>query len=159
MKENKQHGAFSFITGGGTYQEAKFEEDADTVVAHYRNKGYIEAQVGTPELKTLRGLDGRQDPLDPAAHAGHRGRALQGRRVRLRRQHGRQDRRACGRCSSCSRATGTARSAIRDGLRKAQEVYGGGGYFEFTGYPDLKPHDRRPRPGPLAGAGRARPST
>ena len=29
MKENKPKGLLAFITGGGTYQEAKFEEDAD----------------------------------------------------------------------------------------------------------------------------------
>ena len=28
---------------------------------------------------------------------------------------------------------------VRDGLKKAQEAYGGGGYMEFTGYPDLNP--------------------
>src|SRR5690606_11455758 len=53
MKDTKQHSALSWLTGGGTYKESKFEEDADKVVAHYRNKGYIEARVGTPELKTL----------------------------------------------------------------------------------------------------------
>ncbi len=53
MKENKERGFLSFITGGGTYQEAKFEEDAEKVQAHYRNNGYIYAQVGQPELKTL----------------------------------------------------------------------------------------------------------
>ena len=30
---------------------------------------------------------------------------------------------------------------VRDGLRKAQEIYGAGGYMEFTGFPDLKPSD------------------
>ena len=30
---------------------------------------------------------------------------------------------------------------IRKGLEKAQEVYGAGGYFEFTGYPDYKFRD------------------
>src|SRR6185369_5438181 len=28
---------------------------------------------------------------------------------------------------------------VRDGLKKAQEAYGAGGYMEFTGYPDLNP--------------------
>ena len=32
MKENKAAGWFSFITGGGTYKEDKFEEDADKVI-------------------------------------------------------------------------------------------------------------------------------
>ena len=38
---------------------------------------------------------------------------------------------------------------VREGLRKTQEVYGGGGYFEFTGYPDLKPQP--PPAGPMDG--------
>ena len=31
--------------------------------------------------------------------------------------------------------------SIRKGLEKAREVYGAGGYFEFTGYPDYKFRD------------------
>ena len=31
---------------------------------------------------------------------------------------------------------------VRKGLEKAREIYGSGGYFEFTGYPDLKPRDQ-----------------
>ena len=38
---------------------------------------------------------------------------------------------------------------IRNGLIKAREVYGGGGYFEFTGFPDLEPLDAAK--GPVAG--------
>ena len=30
---------------------------------------------------------------------------------------------------------------IRKGLKDVRELYGRGGYFEFTGYPDLKPRD------------------
>ena len=41
MKETKAHGMLSWITGNGTYKEAKFEEDAEKVVEYYRNKGYI----------------------------------------------------------------------------------------------------------------------
>ena len=33
MKENKEKGFFGFITGGGTYKEDKFAEDA---AAHHR---------------------------------------------------------------------------------------------------------------------------
>ena len=42
---------FSFIAGRGTYQEAKFEEDAERVSQYYRNHGYIAARLGDPELK------------------------------------------------------------------------------------------------------------
>ena len=34
---------------------------------------------------------------------------------------------------------------IRKGFEKAKEVYGGGGYMEFTGYPDLQPRDAAAR--------------
>ena len=53
MKSNKQEWPFSFITGRGTFQEAKFEEDAEKVNEYYRNLGYITARVGAPELKYL----------------------------------------------------------------------------------------------------------
>jgi outer membrane protein insertion porin family len=38
---------------------------------------------------------------------------------------------------------------IRNGLIKAREIYGQGGYFEFTGFPDLDPQEAAT--GPLAG--------
>ena len=53
MKDNKTPGLFGFITRGGTYQEAKFESDADLIQSYYRNEGYVQAQVGQPELKVL----------------------------------------------------------------------------------------------------------
>ncbi len=53
MKNNKGTWMFSFITGRGTYQEAKFEEDAEKLVGYYRDHGYIAARVGEPELKVL----------------------------------------------------------------------------------------------------------
>ena len=135
-------GCCSFITGRGTYQETKFDEDAEKVIEYYRDHGYItRATSAQPELKVLE---------------------------RLRRTR----RRAGSSCASRSpRATAT-RSAtfdvagntvvkteylkplfklkpgeyynektIRKGLEKAREVYGAGGYFEFTGYPDYKFRD------------------
>ena len=53
MKENRAQWSFSFITGRGTYQETKFEEDAERVMEYYRDHGYIRAQVGEPEVKVL----------------------------------------------------------------------------------------------------------
>ena len=56
MKENKPKGSFfmlGFITGGGTYKETTFEEDAARVVEYYQRKGYARARVGQPELKVL----------------------------------------------------------------------------------------------------------
>ena len=53
MKENKAPGFLKFITGAGTYKEAKFEDDAEKVVGYYRDQGYVKARVGQPELKIL----------------------------------------------------------------------------------------------------------
>jgi len=44
---------------------------------------------------------------------------------------------------------------VRDGLKKAQEAYGAGGYMEFTGYPDLNP--KNDGLAPLATDGNAAP--
>ena len=148
MKETKQHGAFSWLTGGGTYKEAKFEEDADAVVAHYRNKGYVEARVGTPELKTLQdAADGKTRWIQVRVPV------TEGPRYRI----GQFD--FNGNTVVKSEFLRTlfkmqagdwySEKRVRDGLRKAQEVYGGVGYFEFTGYPDLKPQPAAAAP--LAG--------
>src|SRR5262249_15031196 len=41
MKETKEKWLFSFLTGRGTYQEAKYDEDAQKVVEYYQDRGYI----------------------------------------------------------------------------------------------------------------------
>ena len=53
MKENKQRTWLSFILGSGTYQEAKFAEDADAVENFYKNEGYVQARVGTPKIEVV----------------------------------------------------------------------------------------------------------
>jgi hypothetical protein len=51
MKENRQQWFLSWLTGRGTYQETKFEEDAERVMEYYRDRGYIRAQVGEPRTR------------------------------------------------------------------------------------------------------------
>ncbi len=148
MKETKQHGPLSWLTGGGTYKEAKFEEDADKVVANYRNRGYIEARVGTPEFKTLEDspdgktrwiqvrvplTEGPRYRVGEFTFAGNTVVKSEGLRPLFKLLPGEW----------------YSEKRVREGLRKSQEVYGGGGYFEFTGYPDLKPQPAAT--GPLAG--------
>jgi outer membrane protein insertion porin family len=53
MKENKPKSWLSFITSAGTFQEAKFADDAQAVTEFYGNKGYARAQVGHPQLETI----------------------------------------------------------------------------------------------------------
>ena len=71
LKENKERGPFTdfihfptwFLTligDHGTYQEQKFDEDAEKVVAYYRDHGYLRANVGVPELKELEDSDDKK---------------------------------------------------------------------------------------------------
>ena len=53
MKELRERWWLSFISGRGTYKEALFEADADRVVAHYMEEGFIDAKVGSPDAQYL----------------------------------------------------------------------------------------------------------
>lgn len=155
MKENKAKGMFSFILGGGTYQEAKFAEDAEKVTEYYRDKGYIEVRIGNPELKML------EDSKDGKTRwVQLRIPVTEGKRYRV------GDFSVAGNEVVKTEALKPlfkvkagqfyAEKNIRKGLEKAREVYGSGGFFEFTGYPDLQPRD--PNVPPAAGE-KARPAT
>jgi len=140
MKDNKEKGMLSFMLGGGTYQQAKFEADADKVVEYYRNQGYISVRVGQPELKTLEDTkDGktRWVQLRIPVEEGQRYKvgdfAFDGNTVVK---------------SEILRPLFKVKPGdwynekrIRDGLDKARELYGTGGYMEFTAFPDLKPRE------------------
>lgn len=148
MKETKQHGWLSWITGKGTYNEAKFEEDADKIVEYYRNKGHIQARVGRPEIKIIEDSDDKQTrwvQLDIPVDEGPRYRVgeftFDGNSV-IKSEFLRP-------LFKMKTGDWYAEKNIRKGLEKAREVYGGGGYFEFTGYPDLAPIEAAS--GPIAG--------
>ena len=140
IKNNKSQWAFSWITGRGTYQEAKFEEDADRVMQWYLDRGYINAQVGIPEIKVLADSEDKKTryiELKIPVTEGERYRVgnfdFAGNTVLQ---------------SEVLRPLFKLRSGdyysqgeIRKGFQKAQEMYGAGGYMEFTGYPDNKPRD------------------
>ena len=146
MKENKEPGFFGFITGGGTYKEEKFAEDADKVLEHYRDKGYITARVGQPELKVLEDsengesrwiqlrvpvTEGRRYKVGNFTFAGNTVVKSEALRPLFKLESG----------------DTYSEKDIRKGLEKARELYGTGGYYEFTAYPDLQPRDMPPAPG------------
>ncbi|MBA2258178.1 MAG: BamA/TamA family outer membrane protein [Acidobacteria bacterium] len=146
MKENKARGLFSFILGGGTYKEDKFEEDAVAVQSYYRDRGYIAAQVGQPELRIL------EDEKDGKTRwVQLRVPVTEGAKYRV----GKFEFEGNSIVKSDNFKTlfklepGDVyeEKKIRKGLEKAREVYGSGGYYEFTAYPDLTPRD-----GPAAAA-------
>jgi outer membrane protein insertion porin family len=141
MKENKGGGFFSFITGGGTYKEDKFEEDAQSVIDYYRDNGYIMARVGQPELKFLEDSDdgktrwvelripvteGKPYKIGNFNFDGNKIVNSEALRPLFKLQAG----------------DTYSQKKIQKGLEKAREVYGTGGYFEFTAFPDLSPRDQ-----------------
>ena len=157
MKENKELWFFSFLSGRGTYQETKFDEDADKVIEYYQNQGYIRAVVGAPDIKVV------GDSADKKTrYVELRVPITEGSRYRV---------------GSFDFAGNTivkseflkpmfklkpgeyySLKSVRNGLDKAREVYGQGGYFEFTGFPDYKFSDEADALTPAAPAALAAPA-
>jgi outer membrane protein insertion porin family len=140
MKDNKGPGFFGFILGGGTYKEDKFAEDADKLLEYYRDKGYITARIGQPELKVL------EDSEDNSTrHVQLRVPVTEGKRYRVGNFtfEGNKVVKAEALRPLFKLKSGEIYSEkhIRKGLEKARELYGTGGYYEFTAYPDLQPRD------------------
>ena len=143
LKENKGRGLFSFILGGGTYREDKFEEDADRVIEYYRDRGYIGIRVGQPDLKIL------EDSKDTKTRwVQLRIPITEGRRYKVGKLEfeGNKIVKSEGLRPLFKLSDGDVYSEkrIRKGFEKAKELYGVGGYMEFTGYPDLAPRDVPP---------------
>jgi len=146
----------SVIGDRGTYQEPKFDEDAEKIVEYYRDHGYIKANVGVPEIKVI------TDSQDKKT-----------RWIELRIPITEGPRYKVGTFDvagntvvktdylkplfKMSPGEFYAEKKIRKGLEKAREVYGVGGYYEFTGYPDLKPRDESNANEPAAPASIAAP--
>ena len=148
MKSTKAKSWFSWITGKGIYQAAKFEEDAEKIVEYYRNEGYIAAKVGQPEIKVLedsKDKETRWVQLDVPVDEGPRYRVgefkFDGNKV-VKTEF-------LEPLFKLKTGDWYTEKNIRKGLEKARELYGGGGYFEFTGYPDLDPVGAAE--GPIAG--------
>ncbi len=137
MKENRAHWFFSFITGRGTYQETKFEEDAERVSDYYRDNGYIRAQVGDPELRVLGDSDDKKTrwielriPVNEGNRYLVKSFDVAGNKVV------KSD--ALKPLFKLEQGKYYNQKLVRKGFQKAQEIYGAGGYMEFTGYPDYK---------------------
>ncbi|MEI6668623.1 MAG: BamA/TamA family outer membrane protein [Acidobacteriota bacterium] len=138
MKNNRKEWAFSWISGSGTYQAAKFEEDADKVVEYYRNLGYVMARVGQPSLKFI------EDSIDRTTrYVALRVPVQEGERYRVGdfTFDGNTVVKSEGLKEIFNVKSGQyySEKKIRKAMDKARELYGSVGYFEFTAYPDVKP--------------------
>ena len=148
MKATKEHWFMSWITGRGKYQEAKFEEDADRVIQYYRNRGFVQARVGQPELKVLEDSPDAKTrwvqvdvPIDEGPRYKVGEVSFDGNKV-IKSEFLRP-------LYKLKPGAWYSEKRVRDGLIKSREIYGGGGYFEFTGYPDLGFQEAAE--GPIAG--------
>ena len=146
IKENKPKNPFyGWISGGGTYKENEFEEDAAKIVEYYQNRGYPQARVGQPEVKTLENTkDGKTRWIQLRIPV------TEGERYKFGKLNfeGNKVVRADGLRSLYKIEDGEwySRKKLQDGNKKAQEIYGGAGYMEFTPFPMLTFSDDPNRP-------------
>jgi outer membrane protein insertion porin family len=141
MKENKPKGILSFITGGGTYKETAYEEDAARVEEYYHRKGYARASLGRPEIRVLENSkDGKEQwvelriPVEEGLR--YRFRSLDFDGNTLAADSGLVT------LFDMDRNDWYSRKKLVDGIRKVQEVYGARGYMEANPFPMFKYSDQ-----------------
>jgi outer membrane protein insertion porin family len=137
LKENKPKGILSWITGGGTFKETAFEEDAARVVDYYQRKGYAKARIGQPELKVIEDSDDgetRWIELRIPVTEGPRYRMgqllFEGNKI--------VPSSALATVYEMKPGEWYNRKKLYDGFKKTQEFYGGAGYMEWTPAPMFK---------------------
>ena len=138
MKQIKERWWLSWISGRGTYKEALFEEDADRIVAHYLERGYIDARVGSPEatyLETTEDGTARGMRLRIPVDEGERYRIGE---VRYDGNDVLTDFGLDQIFGSLEEGEYFSQKELVEALNTAREVYGGRGYTELTVFPDLQ---------------------
>jgi outer membrane protein insertion porin family len=137
MKTNKG-GGFWIFPGSSVYQEDKFEEDAEMVVAFYRDRGYLQIDVGQPNLKPIKdSKDGKERFMTLEIPIS------EGQRFKVDKFEFAGNDKVPGDVMRplFKMKTGDYynEKKIREGFQKVQEIYGAGGHFEMTPYPEFKP--------------------
>jgi outer membrane protein insertion porin family len=135
MKENRAHWFFSWLTGRGTYQETKFEEDAQRVTEYYQDHGYVRAQVGEPQLKDMGESKDKKTKWIQLSIPVNEGNPY---RVNNFQIAGNTVVKTDALMPLFKLKNGDyySQKLVRKGFQKAQEIYGAGGYMSY-GYPDL----------------------
>ena len=146
MKKVRESWWLSWMTGRGTYKEGEFEEDAEAIVGHYRNRGYIRATVGQPNIEYLElSEDGEtrainlRIPVDEGERYRLGDLSFAGNEILLEEGLRRifQD---------IEPGDYYSEGDIRESFEDARELYGSLGYYEMTLVPELAPRDE-PLPG------------
>jgi hypothetical protein len=136
-----------FLHDSDMYQDVKFDEDAALIQQYYRDHGYVTASIGVPELKRVYDdahrrirwvelrvpvSEGKPYRVGEFTFDGNivvKTDALRALFARIKPRDIYRE------------------GDVRKALEKARELYGAGGYFEFTAYPDLRPRDEGGRTG------------
>jgi outer membrane protein insertion porin family len=50
IMETREEGLFSFLSGSGNFKEFNFQTDIERIKYFYKTKGYLQVNVGTPEI-------------------------------------------------------------------------------------------------------------
>jgi outer membrane protein insertion porin family len=136
MKENREQSLWTVLTGGGSYKEDGFATDAQGIEDYYRDHGYVQARVGTPELRAL-----DESPDGKTRWIQLRVPVVEGVRYRIGTItfEGNQlvPTNTLQQLFTLKEGAWYSQAVVRKGLEKARELYGAAGYMEFTGFPDL----------------------
>jgi outer membrane protein insertion porin family len=137
LKGNRPEHLLSFATNRGRYDPNQLVEDAERVQDYYRDRGYVDVRVDTAEVRPLdTSADGATQwvQLRIPVHEGPRYRVgtltFEGNTV--------VQTVALRPLFAIETGDWYSQQRIREAFEKARDLYGGGGYIEFTAFPDLK---------------------
>ena len=138
MENIKERWFLSWITGRGTYKAPLFEQDADSVVAHYLANGYIDANVGSPETEYLEtSEDGKSRPMRLRIPVDEGPRYRVG-EVRFDGNRVVPDAGMRSIFSGVVPGEYYSQEVVNDAIESATQGYGTLGYTGLTIYPDLQ---------------------
>jgi outer membrane protein insertion porin family len=145
IKDNKPTHMLTWILGGGVWNATKFEDDAERVREYYHNNGYASATIGQPQLKVLEdSKDGKtqwvelQVPVTEGKQYVFGTLDFDG-NTRFRSE-------GLSALYAIKPGETYSRKKLVEGYRKAQDLYGGWGFMEFTALPELMRSDSPTNP-------------
>jgi outer membrane protein insertion porin family len=145
LKDNKPTGLLGIITGAGSVNQNKFEDDAAHVEDYYQNRGYPNVRVGTPEVRIIEHSDNAKTQWVELRIPVTEGKLYHFGDVDF---DGNKQIRSDFLRSLYQVKPGDifSRKKLDEGNKKAQEVYGSLGFMEFTPFKDLNRSDEAVSP-------------
>jgi outer membrane protein insertion porin family len=138
LKWNKPEHLFSFATNRGRYDPNRVAEDSERVEDYYRDLGYVNARVDAPQVRPLdTSPDGAVQwvqlriPVDEGARYRLGTLSFEGNTV--------VQSAALRSIFDMKAGDWYSQRRVRESFEKARDLYGAGGYIEFTAFPDLQP--------------------